>query len=239
MMNNQEIARDCRIYLSANRVGLIAVIAVLVDLLLTLLGNLISPIIGGAIFSFEASVFSSVMLGMLYQVIVFDRKNLGIFAYFSDFRLFWLLTKIAFLQSVFILLWTILLIIPGIVKAYAYMQAVPKAIDDYENGRDMQSAMNYIRWSRDRMKGYKGQLFMLLLPCYGLIFVISIVIFIAVQFITHLNLADMVNEGTTFSILAPTLISAIPCLIVVPTIMVRQVVFAKDLIQNQEHINVS
>ena len=225
MMNNQEIARDCRIYLTANRVGLIAVIAVLGDLLLTLLGNLISPIIGGAIFSFEA--------------IVFDRKNLGIFAYFSDFRLFWLLTKIAFLQSVFILLWTILLIIPGIVKGYAYMQAVPKAIDDYENGRDMQSAMNYIRWSRDRMKGYKGQLFMLLLPCYGLIFVISIVIFIAVQFITHLNLADMVNEGTTFSILAPTLISAIPCLIVVPTIMVRQVVFAKDLIQNQEHINVS
>ncbi len=60
------------------------------------------------------------------------------------------------LEYVFVALWSLLFIIPGIVAAYRYSFAVYILIDHPE-----MSAMDCIRESKQRTSGYKGQLFVL------------------------------------------------------------------------------
>ncbi len=60
------------------------------------------------------------------------------------------------LQIVFIFLWSLLLVIPGIIAAYRYSFAVYIMIDHPE-----MSAMDCLRESKRLTNGYKGQLFLL------------------------------------------------------------------------------
>ena len=165
MSRNTDIIRDSRGFLAIKRVLLVALIAVVGDLFFTLVGDVIDDKIGefyggSLILALVATIFGAVMLGTLYQLITFNRSERGVFDYFKNGRLPWVLIKISVLQAIFTMLWSILLLIPGIVKAYAYTQAIPKAVDDFEKGRPLQGALAYIGWSDDQMKGYKGQLFM-------------------------------------------------------------------------------
>jgi uncharacterized membrane protein len=78
---------------------------------------------------------------------------------FNDFgRSFvaWLLTQI------FVFLWSLLLIIPGIVMGIAYSMTFFILTDDKEI-----SAMDAIRLSRDMMRGYKWKYFCLMLRFIG------------------------------------------------------------------------
>jgi uncharacterized membrane protein len=67
------------------------------------------------------------------------------------------------LQKVFIFLWSLLLIIPGIVKSFSYAM-VPYILqdEDYEV-----FSTDAITLSREMMDGYKGKLFMLYLSFIG------------------------------------------------------------------------
>ena len=67
-------------------------------------------------------------------------------------RLLWLLI----LESIFVMLWSLLFVIPGIVAAYRYSLAVYIMIDHPEL-----SAMDCIRESKRMTRGFKSQLFML------------------------------------------------------------------------------
>ena len=67
-------------------------------------------------------------------------------------RLLWLLI----LEALFIMLWSCLFVIPGIVAAYRYSLAVYIMIDNPELG-----AMDCIRESKRMTQGYKAQLFKL------------------------------------------------------------------------------
>ena len=67
-------------------------------------------------------------------------------------RLLWLLI----LESIFVMLWSLLFVIPGIVAAYRYSLAVYIMIDHPEL-----SAMDCIRESKRMTQGFKSQLFML------------------------------------------------------------------------------
>ncbi|MGY3743604.1 DUF975 family protein [Leuconostoc inhae] len=75
--------------------------------------------------------------------------------------------KIAFLRAIYTLLWTLLFIIPGIIKSFSYSQAVYLYRDDLRTGRDIQSAKYYISQSQQLMTDYKGQLFMMYLSLIG------------------------------------------------------------------------
>ena len=66
------------------------------------------------------------------------------------------------IRTVFILLWTLLLIIPGIVKAYAYSMAVYIQQDDED--KDWRVCLDK---SQAMMKGHKGDLFLLDLSFIG------------------------------------------------------------------------
>ncbi len=65
-------------------------------------------------------------------------------------------------QNVLILLWTLLLIVPGIVKSLAYAQTPYILLDNPKL-----STVEAIHLSREMMFGYKGKLFLLLLSFIG------------------------------------------------------------------------
>ena len=69
------------------------------------------------------------------------------------------------LQVLFIFLWSMLFVIPGVIMAYAYSMAVYVANDNPEL-----SAMDAIRKSRELMNGHKWDLFVLDLSFIGWIF---------------------------------------------------------------------
>ena len=71
---------------------------------------------------------------------------------------------IGLLNYVLVALWSILFVIPGIVKMYAYSAAYYVALDD--DSKKM-SAMDCLRQSEKLMKGHKWQLFMLDLSFIG------------------------------------------------------------------------
>lgn len=66
------------------------------------------------------------------------------------------------LRNIFIFLWALLLIIPGIVKAYAYWMTPYILADD-----QAQDKAQAITQSRAMMQGHKGQLFLLHLSFIG------------------------------------------------------------------------
>lgn len=69
------------------------------------------------------------------------------------------------LQGLFVFLWSLLFVIPGIIMAYAYSMAIYVANDNPEL-----SAMDAIRKSRELMNGHKWDLFVLDLSFIGWIF---------------------------------------------------------------------
>ena len=81
------------------------------------------------------------------------------------FRIIWL----SILQSVFIVLWSLLLIVPGIIAAYRYRLALYLLLDHPE-----MSALDCIRESKRIMAGNKGQLFVLDLSFIGWSFLTAI-----------------------------------------------------------------
>jgi len=69
---------------------------------------------------------------------------------------------VPFLMYLFIYLWTLLLIIPGIIMAYAYSMAIYISNDNPEL-----SAMDAIKKSKELMRGHKWDLFVLDLSFIG------------------------------------------------------------------------
>ncbi len=69
---------------------------------------------------------------------------------------------LAFLQGLFVTLWSILFIIPGIVASYRYRQAYYILLDDPSKG-----PLQCLRESKQLMKGHKWELFVLDLSFLG------------------------------------------------------------------------
>ena len=87
---------------------------------------------------------------------------------------------LGFLQNIFITLWTLLLIVPGIVKSYSYAMAHYLRQDD--PSRDKQ-AVEYINQSKEMMEGHKWQLFCLDLSFIGWYIVGALCLGIGVFFV--------------------------------------------------------
>ncbi len=81
---------------------------------------------------------------------------------FSKFDSFWLAFKITFLTGLFTFLWSLLFVIPGIVKALSYSQAMRIAVENPGIG-----AREAIKKSQEMMNGHKMDLFILGLSFVG------------------------------------------------------------------------
>ena len=124
---------------------------------LTLLGvgstlNLVHFILGGVIRQGYA----------VYLLKQYDRRNPETHDLFSQFERFGDGFCLNFLQGLFIFLWSLLLIVPGIIKSYAYAMA-PYIMAENPN----LTAREVLRVSEDLMDGHKAELFFLELSFIG------------------------------------------------------------------------
>lgn len=161
-MTRAEIKADARAQLSRNIFGNSWMTALLVCLLadaITVAAGTILPGFGAMIVVGPLSFGIAAMFRK--QSFDHDTMNIGdVFKGFTtDFGQTFLL---GLLTSIFIALWSLLLVIPGIVKYYSYSMCYYIKADhpDYE-------WRQCIRGSQELMNGHKGELFMLDLSFLG------------------------------------------------------------------------
>lgn len=87
---------------------------------------------------------------------LYSRPGAGRVAYGFTSGYYWNVVKVMFLRQLFIFLWSLLLVIPGIIKAYEYYM-VPYLLAEYP---DMTWAEASVR-SREMMRGNKWNTFIL------------------------------------------------------------------------------
>jgi uncharacterized membrane protein len=156
VIDNKEITTKARESLS-NQWNL-AIGTFFVFLLISGLGNEVSLLIGGAM-QLGASIFA---------LNIARGKKAEFSQLFDGFKNFANSLVANLLMIVFILLWMLLLIIPGIIAAIAYSQTFFIMADDKKI-----SGSDAIKKSKQMMMGHKGKYFMLCLRFSGW-FILSI-----------------------------------------------------------------
>lgn len=128
----------------ATILGLFATIAIIMSLVYLVLGGVVQ--LGSA----------------KYHLNLIDQKEATFSDLFSQFSRFGSALVMNLLTGIFILLWTFLLVIPGIIASYSYSMAPYIMLEDPNCG-----GYEAIRRSKQLMKGHKGDLFLLDLSFIG------------------------------------------------------------------------
>lgn len=134
-----------------------------ITLLIALLAGAINavPVVGSI-----ASVFVVTPAFSLAVVLIYLNMTAGcnpeISDLFSQFNRFWDAFKVTFLVGLFTSLWSMLFVIPGIIKAYSYSQAMYIMAENPGMG-----ALEAIDRSKAMMNGHKMEYFILQLSFIG------------------------------------------------------------------------
>jgi len=107
---------------------------------------------------------------------------------FADFNKFWSAFKVTFLVGLFVSLWSLLFVIPGIVKALSYSQAMYILAENPDIG-----AREAINRSKAMMEGHKMELFVLGLSFIGWHLLGAVTIGIAYIYVLPYMNATMAN----------------------------------------------
>ena len=139
-------------------IGILFVITLVMGLVGGVCGMI--PVVGtiaAALISSALSLgYANIFLGLTYN----DRPQVSdLFAYLKDF---WPAFKLTFLMGLYTFLWSLLLYIPGIIKAISYSQAIFIMAEDPTIG-----ANEAITRSRELMDGHKMEYFLLQLSFLG------------------------------------------------------------------------
>lgn len=121
----------------------------------TLLSNLLSIAI-----AFMSSVVATGYVS--YCLNISRRLKAGVGEMFDVFGLFFKVLWLQILIGLFTMLWSLLLIVPGIIASYRYSMALFILLDDPNK-----SAMQCIAESKQMMDGYKAKLFVMDLSFIG------------------------------------------------------------------------
>ncbi len=157
-MNRKDLKRKARDLKNVDYWLLVGVIAVYSAIMGALANTGVgSLILGGPI---TAGLFS-------FLLHIIRRENASFNDLFTSFKRFGQYLGVYVLQSVFTALWTLLFIIPGIIKGISYSQALYIAYDN----PDM-SPSDAIKASKKMMKGHKWEYFVLQLSFIGWIFLV-------------------------------------------------------------------
>jgi len=98
----------------------------------------------------------------IYCMNICQFRNAGFVNLFDSFAIFFKVLWLNLLMFIFVYLWSLLLIIPGIIAAYRYRMALYIMIDNPH-----MSALECITASKQMMNGHKGELFVLDLSFIG------------------------------------------------------------------------
>lgn len=114
--------------------------------------------------SFAISLMSF-MLSVGYTIFslnVVNKKNANFGNLFDGFGIFFKVVWLQILMWIFVFLWSLLLIVPGIIAAYRYRQALYIMLENPE-----MSALECITASKMMMNGHKSELFVMDLSFLG------------------------------------------------------------------------
>lgn len=124
------------------------------------LANVI-PVVGSlAVAVVVAPAFALAMVKIYLRLTDGKKPELG--ELFAEFASFWAAFKVTFLTGLFVALWSLLLYIPGIIKALSYSQAMFILAENPGIG-----AREAIDRSKAMMDGHKMELFVLYLSFIG------------------------------------------------------------------------
>jgi len=176
---NSEIRSESRTILTGN--WAMAVVVILVYSLITGIGGssggsasgdggwfngvVLGIIVVASIFSIAYSILVANVIeyGTTIAFLKLTREKKITFEYmFSGFKDFGRVVAVMFFRNLFIFLWTMLFIIPGIVKSYTYSMTEYLIADDPNL-----DALSAITKSKEMMRGWKGKLFLLDLSLIG------------------------------------------------------------------------
>ena len=152
--------------------------AILIGIIVTTIASLSSVFYG--IPTIFVGFPVTVGLAIAFLNLIRGHNKLKIEDIFSTFneKYYWKSVAVILLMNVYISLWSLLLIVPGIIKSLSYSLA-PYILAD---NPDM-SANEAIEQSMKMMDGHKGQLFLMVLGYVGLALLSAILLFIPLLWI--------------------------------------------------------
>ncbi|WP_199620366.1 DUF975 family protein [Paenibacillus alkalitolerans] len=157
MVSNSEIRAIARANLKGFW-GISILVCFLVNAIVSALGSI--PVVGIIASLILGGAFTYGLYAFFLEQARGRQPELAVM--FSGFQKFGSTLVLYLLMIVFILLWTLLLIVPGIIASLRYSMAFFILHDN-----PGVSGMEAIRQSSEMMKGYKGKLFMLYISFIG------------------------------------------------------------------------
>lgn len=122
------------------------------------------PSFGESLIIFALEIVGDIFsLGFIIFLLNSIRRAAPVWGNLLDgFGMVWRFIALSILEWIFVFLWSLLLVVPGIIASYRYRMAVYLLIDHPE-----MSPMDCIRESKRMMTGHKGELFVLDLSFIG------------------------------------------------------------------------
>ncbi|MBQ2891186.1 MAG: DUF975 family protein [Clostridia bacterium] len=160
-MNRAELKAQAKEQIKG-KIGILFIITLIIGVL-TFAANFILSFIpfGGFVSTFIITPAFGLSLVRVYLNVVAGGKPVAEDS-FCGFDDFWSAFKVTFLTSFFTFLWSLLFIIPGIVKSYAYSMSMYVLAEN--KGK---SALECINESKKMTEGHKAELFILGLSFFG------------------------------------------------------------------------
>lgn len=171
------------------KVGILFIISLLIGIISFIGSTVLSyiPLVGvvaSGIFISAPLTFSSIIIYLnLTRGIKPEAKDA-----FSGYRDFWGAFKISFLTGLFTFLWSLLLIIPGIIKSFSYAMSYYILAENPGMG-----ALEAITYSKEIMDGHKTDYFVLCLSFTGWIFLVALTFGIAAIWVVPYMNATFAN----------------------------------------------
>lgn len=187
-MNRAELKAKAKAQIKG-KIGILFVISLIIAVVSFIAGAVLGmiPVVG----SLAASVIVTPAFALsTYRVYVnlFHGKAPEAKDAFCGFDDFWSAFKVTFLVGLFTWLWSLLFVIPGIIKAISYSMSFYILAEN--KGKP---ALECINESKAMTQGHKGELFVLSLSFIGWLMLVGITFGIAGIWVTPYMQATMVN----------------------------------------------
>ena len=167
------------------KIGTLFVISLIVGLITGAASAI--PSVGSVVNAFFLSPAFSIALVMIYLNVA-NGIDVQIGDVFNGFSYFWGAFKVSFFTTLFTFLWSLLLIVPGIIKSFSYAMAMYIWSENKEMG-----ALEAINKSKKMMDGHKMDYFVLGLSFIGWILLGCITLGIALIYVIPYMETTMAN----------------------------------------------
>lgn len=187
-MNRAELKTKAKRQMSG-RIGMLILIMLIIGIITIAATTFLAliPVVGPLISSLIVGPAFSLSIVKMYLNLTNDEAP-EVADAFEGFNDFWSAFKVTFLVGLFTFLWSLLFIIPGIIKSYSYSMSMYILAEN--KGKP---ALECIRESQEMTNGYKMDLFVLGLSFLGWILLGCVTLGIAFLWVSPYMYATVAN----------------------------------------------